>query len=115
MWTDRVLCLHCVWPCSWRVTHPGKMGRHSLQGFSVMGEGLYVTVDLHGGKRYCGRVPVCSGPAELMSYNYPATPLESHRPEISMDTVWAQTPVKPVILYKRFLLHPGPRNSLGLR
>lgn len=43
VWTSRVLCLQCVWPCSSGVTHPGKVGWHSLQG-----EGLYVTVDLHG-------------------------------------------------------------------
>lgn len=54
MWTDRVLRLHCVWPCSSRVTHPGKEGWHSLQGL------------LCGGERICmGKLLMWEGPRKL--------------------------------------------------
>lgn len=81
----------------------------------MVGEGLYITVDLHGEAASVGRVPGCSGPAEQMSHFYPVIPLESHCPKIPIDTVSAQTPVTPAILSSMFLLHPGPRNSLELR
>lgn len=115
MWTDRVLCLHCVWPCSSRVTRPQEDGAASTPGgFSVVGEGLYITMDLHGEAASVGGSQGAQGHLSRCHIATQSYPWKATAQRSPIDTASAQTPVTPAIL-SSMSPAPWPQEFFGIK